>query len=69
MLFDGGVEGHREKIGQDLFADALGEGLAFGLVLLPVAFDAVAEDLMEKDARGAAGKDRRAHERLGGLAP
>ena len=53
------IEDDGEKIGQHAEADALGEGLAFGLVLLAVAFDAVAENLVEEDAGGAAGEDGR----------
>ena len=48
-----GIEHHGEEIRQHLGADALGEGLAFALVLLPVALHAVAEDLVEEDAGGA----------------
>src|ERR1035438_2269907 len=44
-----GVENHAEEVGQHLGADALGERLAFAFVLLPVSFDAVAEDLRQKD--------------------
>ena len=64
-LAAGGVEDHAEEIGQHLGADALGERLAFAFVLLAVAFDAVAEDLVEEDAGGAAGEDRRSDEGLG----
>ena len=60
-----GVEDHAEEIGQHLGADALGEGLAFAFVLLAVAFDAMAEDLVEEDAGGAPGEDRRTDEGLG----
>ena len=60
-----GVEDHAEEAGQHIRADALGERLAFAFVLLAVAFDAVAEDLVEEDAGGAPGEDGRADERLG----
>jgi hypothetical protein len=60
-----GVEHHGKEIGQHLGADALGKGLPFALVLLPMAFDPVPENLVEEDARCAPGEDRRPHERLG----
>src|SRR6185437_4578467 len=57
-----GVEDDGEEIGEYLAVDALGEGLAFALILLAVAFDAVSEDLVEEDAGGASGKDGGADE-------
>ena len=45
--------------------DALGEGLAFGFVLLAMTLDTVAEDLVEEDAGGASGEDSGADEGLG----
>ena len=55
-----GVEDHAEEVGQHLVANALGECLAFALVLLAVSFDAVAEDFMEEDAGSASGENGRA---------
>jgi hypothetical protein len=54
------VERHAEKFGQHAFADALGEGLAVGFVLLPVAFDAVAENFVEENAGRASAENGRA---------
>ena len=60
------VEDHRKKRRQHRLADALGEGLAFGFVLLAVAFDAMAENLVKENARArpeespVPQKDRRA---------
>ena len=65
MLFQGRIESDGKEIGQNFFADAFGEGLAFGFVLLPMAFDAMAEDLVEEDAGRAAGKDRGSDKWLG----
>src|SRR5437879_961044 len=59
-----GIESDREKIWKDRRVDALGEGLAFVLVLLPMALNAVSEDFVEEHARGAAGKDGRSDERI-----
>ena len=64
---NGGIENHRKEIGQHRHVDAFGKGLAFGLVLLPVAFHAVAEDLMKEDAGRAPGKNRGPYKRIGGL--
>jgi len=61
----GGIEHNRKKTRQHTGADAAGEGLALGLVLLTMAFDAMAEDLMEKDARGPPGENGGPDERLG----
>src|SRR5262245_59880294 len=60
----GGIEDHAQKIGKHRAVDALGEGLAFILVLLAMAFDAVSEDLVEEDAGGAAGEDGGSDERI-----
>jgi hypothetical protein len=59
-----GVEHHGEELRQDLRAHAAGEGLAFGLVFLPVAFHAVAENFVEEYARGTPGENGRADERI-----
>src|SRR5205809_8111702 len=53
----GGIESDREKIRKDWRVDALGEGLAFVLVLLAMDLDAVTEDFVEEHTRAAAGKD------------
>src|SRR5260221_11639801 len=54
---EGWIESHRKEVGQNLLANALGESLAFGLVLLAVAFDAVPENFMKEHARCPAGKN------------
>ncbi len=54
------VVAHGEKRGQDRLADLLGEGLTLLDVLLAVALDAVAEDLVEEDAAGPVAQDGRA---------
>ena len=43
----------------------LGEGLAFFVAALALAFEPVAEHFMKEDRRGAAGENRRPVERLG----
>ena len=47
------------KVGQNLFADLAGEGLALVDVLLAEAFGAMAENFVEEDGGGASGKQRR----------
>ena len=61
---EGGIVGDAEEGGQDLLAEQLGEGLAFVVAALTLAFEAVAEDLVEEDGGGAAAEDRRAVEGL-----
>ena len=64
MRLQGRVEGDRQEIRQNLLADFLREGLAFAFIFLSVAFDAMAEDLVEENARRAAGKNGGADKRL-----
>src|SRR5689334_982611 len=45
---------HAEKFWQNFLADFLGESLAFFFVALAVAFQAVAQDFVEKHGGGAA---------------
>ncbi len=52
-LGEGGVVGDGEEGGQDLLAELLGEGLAFGVAALALAFETVAEDFVEEDGGGA----------------
>src|SRR6202035_1506279 len=52
-----GVKSHRQKIGQDGLTDHFSKCLTFGFALLPMAFDAVAEYLMEKHRGCATGQD------------
>src|ERR1019366_6376796 len=61
----GRVESDGKEVGKNLFADAFGEGLAFGLILLAMAFDTVAEDLVKEDAGSPAGKNGGSDEGLG----
>ncbi len=62
---EGGVVGDAEEGGQDLLAEELGEGLAFVVAALALAFEAVAEDFVEEDGGGAAAEDGGAVEGLG----
>ncbi len=62
---EGGVVGDGEEGGQDLLAELLGEGLAFGVAALALAFETVAEDFVEEDGGGATGEDGGAVEGLG----
>ena len=52
--FGGRIIDHRQEIGQDRLIHFLGERLAFAFALLPVPFDAVTEDFVEKYAAGPA---------------
>ena len=61
----GGVVGDGEEAGQNVFADIFGEGLAFFVAALALAFEAVAEDFVEEDGGGASGENGGAVERLG----
>ena len=51
--------------GQNGFAEELGEGLALFVAALALAFQAMAEDFVEEDGRGAAAEDGGAVEGLG----
>lgn len=62
---DGGIVEDVDERGHHRGADLVGEGLALGLVLLAVALDAVAEDLVEVHRRGAALEHGGAGERIG----
>jgi len=53
-----GIEYHGEKRRQNRLAYTFGERLPFGFVLLAMALDAVAEDLVKEHAGGAARKNR-----------
>src|ERR1019366_10406642 len=53
-----GVEENRKLLGENRLADFLLEGLSVVGLLLPLAFHAMAEDLMEEDTAGAAREDR-----------
>src|SRR6202035_2351813 len=52
-----GVRSHRQKIGKDGLTDHFSKCLAFVFALLPMAFDAVAEHLVEKHGGCATGED------------
>src|SRR5690606_15091426 len=54
-----------DKVGEDLLADFLGEGLAFEFGLLAMAFDAVAEDFVKRHAGSAIHQNRRPDVRFG----
>ena len=62
---EGGVVGDGEEGGEDGLAEELGEGLALLVAALALAFEAMAEDLVEEDGGGAAGEDGWAVEGLG----
>ena len=64
-LAQSGIEDDTEKVRQHARAQALGEGLAFALIFLAVAFDAVSEDFVEEDAGGASGENGRAQKGFG----
>ena len=64
-VVDRGVVGDRKEIGKDRLADILGEGLAFFVAALALAFETMAEDFMEEDGGGAAGKNGGTVEWLG----
>ena len=49
----------RKEARQDRLVQQLGEGLAFFVAALPLAFQPVAQHLMEKYCRGAPAQDRR----------
>ena len=53
------IEINRESRRQHCLRDPAGEGLPFIFVLLAVALEPVAEDLVEEHRAGAAGEDRR----------
>src|ERR1700730_14127024 len=63
-IFPRWVESDRKKIGKHGRADRLRERLTLCFVLLAMAFYPMAENLMEEDTRGSAGKNRRSHEWL-----
>src|ERR1035441_1297048 len=54
----GGVVGDAEKRRQNGFAEHLGEGLAFLVAALSLAFEPVAEHLVEEDRGRAPTEDR-----------
>ena len=60
-----GVVGDREEGGEDGFIEELGEGLAFLVAALTLAFETVAEHLVEEDGGGASGEDGGTVEGLG----
>ena len=53
-VLDGGVVDDRHEGGEDGFAEQLGERLAFLVALLALAFEPVAEHLVEEDGAGPA---------------
>ena len=59
------IVGDAEERGQDGLAEHLGEGLALLVSALALALEAVAEDLVEEDGRGASAENCRAAEGLG----
>ncbi len=63
--FEGGVVDDGHEGGQDGLVEELGEGLAFLVAALALAFEAVAEDLVKEDGGGAAAEDGGAVEGLG----
>ena len=60
-----GSSATERKSGRIVFADVLGEGLAFFVAALALALEAMAEHLVEEDGGGAAGENRGAVEGLG----
>ena len=58
------IEGDAQELRQHLLVQPLGEGLRVVDLLGPVPLDAMAEDLVEEDASGAARQDRRAGIRI-----
>ena len=56
----GGIEIDRSDVGQDLLVQHLLEGLGLFFILLPVALQAVAQNLVKENAARPAGEDRRA---------
>ena len=63
-LGDGGVIDDGKKVGEDFFADVLGEGLALFIATLALALETVAENFMEEHGGGTAGENGWAVERL-----
>ena len=53
----GGIVDDAHEGGKDLLAEQLGEGLAFIVAALALAFEPVAEDLVKEDGGGAAAED------------
>ena len=58
-LGEGGIVGDAEERRQNRLAEQLGEGLALLVAALPLAFEPVAEHLVEEDRRGASAEDGR----------
>ncbi len=62
---NGGIVGDAEKLGENFLANFFGEGLSLFFVALAMAFEAMAEDFVEKNGGSASAEKRGTVVRLG----